>query len=268
MPSLVPYVLALLVVSSLPGRAQQQEQLQFDDQQFNQQDENQNFDDDDFNDEDDNAEFVNNAPNDEFDDIDQPANNSQLANQASESTDQSGANISLTNVNSETENVSVSDQPNPGELPPEIVNNTPNLPAPNSQAAGNQSPDEATNPVVENIPTPWQGTSSNKQAFYDYFRNEISGRGEGVFMIRSEKASMFVAPDDSSQVVTVLRKGAYVHALEQHQNWLRVGRREWVQRGDVHHLGLKTKGLRFPDQKSAATAPMPSSDPLFSDTNP
>lgn len=76
----------------------------------------------------------------------------------------------------------------------------------------------------------------NDQDFENYFKTEISGKPEGVFIIKSKAATIYPIPDENSNPVGTLQKSQKIHAAELREDWIKIGEKEWVLRKDTKSL--------------------------------
>ena len=83
----------------------------------------------------------------------------------------------------------------------------------------------------------------NEMKFRLHFAGAMAGYGEGVFYVIRPQAQIFLGPDSRFEVVGNLVKGDYIHGLEVHGPWLKIGRSQYVNLRDVRNARLRTRGL-------------------------
>ena len=83
----------------------------------------------------------------------------------------------------------------------------------------------------------------NRMKFRVHFASVMAGHGEGVFYVVEPQTRVYLGPNDRFEIVGILSKGDSVHGIKLQDQWLKIGRTQYVRLKDVRNAGLRTKGI-------------------------
>lgn len=84
---------------------------------------------------------------------------------------------------------------------------------------------------------------NNRDQYQQYFKENVSGRGEAVYRVTTDQAQVYKIPNGDSEPIDTLRRGDLVHLLTYGDEWTQIGAYAYIRSSDIQSLGIKTKGL-------------------------
>lgn len=82
----------------------------------------------------------------------------------------------------------------------------------------------------------------NHMKFRLHFGRMMAGHAEGVFYVRAVRSRVRLGPGEAFETVGILERGDFVHGITLKDQWLKIGRAQYVPLSDLRNAGLRTPG--------------------------